>query len=528
MSLQAAERHLGETRPHAALSHPLLEAKHLRRTFGETIALDSCSLSVAPGEIHAVVGENGSGKSTLIKILSGIVSAESGTLEWNSEPFRVSSPRTAQAAGIATVFQETLILPEMSVRDNVMLGLDGVIRRKANPAREAELVRGALEVVGMGDLDIEKLAGGLSLASRQLIGVARSLLRPWRLLILDESTSAIDIEDRDRLFGALRKFRDEGRSILFVSHRMDEIGSLADRATVLRSGQSVATLERGFFSSEVLLELMSSREHSRAEKGARAYQARGVGVEPLVTIRGLSVRKGRPTFDFDLYAGEIVGVGGLEGHGQVAFLECVAGSRRPAGGAVQARDGQIRSERDAARSKIAFLPRDRKTEGILAPLSILDNVTISSLNNLARWGVLRWSDRNQLAHQVCRDMKVKMADLKSPIASLSGGNQQKALLGRLIATNPRVLVLNDPMRGVDLGAKGELYEVLVNLAASGVAILLLSTELIELCQLCNRVAVFHDYAISAVIEQDSLDERALIDAMFAHRKSAIDADEAPR
>jgi ABC-type sugar transport system ATPase subunit len=363
----------------------------------------------------------------------------------------------------------------------------------------------------------------LSLASRQLIGVARSLLRPWRLLILDESTSAIDIEDRDRLFEALRNFRGEGRSILFVSHRMDEIGSLADRATVLRSGRSVATLERGFFSSEILLELMSNREYARAEKGARAYQTRGARVEPLVTIRGLSVRKGRPAFDFDLYAGEIVGVGGLEGHGQVSFLECVAGSRRPASGAVHARDAQIRSERDAARAKVAFLPRDRKSEGILAPLSILDNVTVSALNDLARWGVLRWGHRNRLADQVCRDMKVKMADLKSPIASLSGGNQQKALLGRLIATKPRVLILNDPMRGVDLGAKGELYEVLVNLAASGVAILLLSTELIELCLLCDRVAVFHDHAISAVIEQDSLDERALIDAMFAHRLSSIDA-----
>src|SRR5580704_5883684 len=202
MSLQAEKHQLGETRPHAAPGCPLLEAKDIRRTFGETIALDSCSLSVAPGEIHAVVGENGSGKSTLIKILSGIVSAESGTLEWNGQPFQVSSPRAAQAAGIATVFQETLILPEMSVRDNVMLGLDGVVRRKTNPAREAELVRESLAIVGMGGFDIEKLAGALSLASRQLIGVARSLLRPWRLLILDESTSAIDIEDRDRLFAA--------------------------------------------------------------------------------------------------------------------------------------------------------------------------------------------------------------------------------------------------------------------------------------------------------------------------------------
>jgi ABC-type sugar transport system ATPase subunit len=527
MSLEATKDDLSETRVHTAFRGPLLEAKNLRRTFGETIALDACSVSIIPGEIHAVVGENGSGKSTLIKILSGIVSAQSGSLEWNGEPFQVSSPRAAQAAGIATVFQETLILPEMSVRDNVMLGLDGVVRRKANPAREAELVRESLAFVGMAGLDIEKLAGSLSLASRQLIGVARSLLRPWRLLILDESTSAIDIEDRDRLFGALRNFRGEGRSILFVSHRMDEIDSLADRATVLRSGSSVATLDRGSFSSDVLLELMSSRERTRVEKGPRASQRRGAQVEPEVAIRGLSVRTGRAAFDSDLYAGEIVGVGGLEGHGQVAFLECVAGSRRPATGTVHARDTLIRSERDAARSKIAFLPRDRKTEGILAPLSILDNVTVSALGDLARWGVLRWGERNQLASDVCRDMKVKMADLKSPISSLSGGNQQKAMLGRLIATKPRVLILNDPMRGVDLGAKTELYEVLVNLAANGVAILLLSTELVELCHLCDRVVVFHDHAVSDVIDRGSLSERTLIDAMFAHRQSAIDGVGSP-
>ncbi|MGE3830772.1 MAG: ATP-binding cassette domain-containing protein, partial [Parvibaculaceae bacterium] len=183
----------------------LLEAKDIRRTFGETIALDSCSLTVQPGEIHAVVGENGSGKSTLIKILSGIVRAESGTLQWQGRPARFTSPKAAQEAGIATVFQETLVLPDMSIRDNVMLGLDGVIRRKARAAREGELVREALNIVGIGNLDIERLTGTLSLANRQLVGVARSLMRPWRLLILDESTSAIDIEDRDRLFAALRQ-----------------------------------------------------------------------------------------------------------------------------------------------------------------------------------------------------------------------------------------------------------------------------------------------------------------------------------
>lgn len=528
MTLQAAKDLLEETQQRAATAQPLLEATDIRRTFGETIALDSCSLSVRPGEIHAIVGENGSGKSTLIKVLSGIVSAESGALKWNGAPFHFRSPRAAQEAGIATVFQETLVLPEMSVRDNIMLGLDGVVVRKASLAREHDLAREALASIGIRGLDIEKLAGALSLANRQLVGVARALLRPWRLLILDESTSAIDIEDRDRLFDALRSFRGNGRSILFVSHRMDEIDSIADRATVLRSGRSVATLERGSFSSETLLDLMSTRERVRAERRSKSVQARGARGAPLVGARGLTVLAGRPSMDFDLHAGEIVGVGGLEGHGQVAFLECIAGARRPASGAVVAGEAAIRSKRDAARAGLAFLPRDRKTEGIFAPLSILDNVTVSALPDLARWGVLKWSARNRAAADVCRQMKVKMAGLGSPIASLSGGNQQKALLGRLIATKPRVLILNDPMRGVDLGAKSELYDVLVNLAASGVSILLLSTELVELCLLCDRVVVFHDHSVSAIIERDALEERTLIDAMFAHRKGAAEPAETAR
>jgi ABC-type sugar transport system ATPase subunit len=426
MTLQAAKDTRRETQQQATTGRSLLEATDIRRAFGETIALDSCSLSVRSGEIHAIVGENGSGKSTLIKVLSGVVSAESGALNWNGAQFQLRSPRAAQEAGIATVFQETLVLPEMSVRDNVMLGLDGVVVRKANLARESDLVREALASIGMRDLDIEKLAGALSLANRQLVGVARALLRPWRLLILDESTSAIDIEDRDRLFDALRSFRASGRSILFVSHRMDEIGSIADRATVLRSGRSVATLERGSFSSETLLDLMSTRERARAERRSRSAEARGARGAPVVSARGLAVLAGRPSFDFDLHAGEIVGVGGLEGHGQVAFLECIAGIRYPASGAVVAGNATIRSPRHAARAGLAFLPRDRKTEGLFAPLSVLDNVTVSALNDLARGGVLMWSARNRIAADMCRQMKVKMAGLGSPIASLSGGNQQKS------------------------------------------------------------------------------------------------------
>ncbi len=504
----------------AATATPLLQSHELRRTFGETVALDSCSLTVFAGEIHAVVGENGSGKSTLIKILSGIMPSEAGTLSWAGKPITFPAPGAAQDAGIATVFQETLVLPEMTIRDNVMLGMDRLIRRNADSTHETAVVREALSVLGLGDLDTERLVGTLSLANRQLVGVARALIRPWRLLILDESTSAIDIEDRDRLFAALRGFSAAGRSVLFVSHRMDEIESLADRTTVLRSGQSVATLTRGDFHAEKLLELMSTREGAAAAEGHSAHHAVVKDARAVVGVRGFALGAQAPRFDFDLRAGEIVGVGGLEGHGQVAFLEWVAGLRRVPFGSVEAGGRTIRSQGDAERASIAYLPRDRKTEGIFAPLSVMDNVSVSNLRRLARLGVIRLKQRAAVTDATCSQTKVKMASRAAPISSLSGGNQQKALLGRLIATEPRVLVLNDPLRGVDLGAKRDLYDVLTRLAADGIAILLLSTELVELCLLCNRVIVFHDHKVSAVVDQNALDERALIAAMFGELPGA--------
>ncbi|MDR3496682.1 MAG: sugar ABC transporter ATP-binding protein [Ancalomicrobiaceae bacterium] len=510
--------------PHSLSNAALLEVRDLRRSFGETRALDSCTLMLQPGEIHALVGENGSGKSTLIKILSGIICSDSGDVAWKGASARFAKPRDAQRAGIATVFQETLVLPDLSVHDNIVLGLDDVVRRRSGQLREAQLVREALAVLGVATLDIEQDAGSLSLANRQLVGIARSLLRPWRLLILDESTSALDVDDRDRLFAALRRFRSDGRTVLFVSHRMDEVTSLADRTTVLRSGRTVGTFAGDEATTERLLEVMSSREGARAAEGHAAAHSRAANGPTVLTWSEFALKTGRAPLSLELRAGEILGVAGLEGHGQVAFLECAAGRRASPCGTVAAERGAIHSPRDAARARIAFLPRDRKTEGIFAPLTVTDNITVSGLRRLARWGLVSRQQRRRVAVEVGRNTKVKMASPDSPISSLSGGNQQKALLGRLIATDPQALVLNDPLRGVDLGAKRDCYEVLADLAGKGMAILLLSTELAELCQLCDRVVVFHNQGVEAVIGRAELSEQALIAAMFGKYHKAPDVD----
>jgi ABC-type sugar transport system ATPase subunit len=493
---------------------PLVATTSLRRSFGETIALADCSFEVVPGEIHAVVGENGSGKSTLIKILSGILRQNGGELHWQGEVAQFRDPRAAQRAGIATVFQETLVLEARSVRDNVVLGLDGVFRREAGPAGEIAQVRQALDTLGLTGLDTETPLGALSLAQRQGVTIARALLRPWRLLILDEATSALDIAARDRLFEALRKFRAEGRSILFVSHRMDEILGLADRSTVLRSGRSVATLAARDSSANKLLELMSTREEARAAEGDATVKERHALGAPALTVRDAQLRVDGPSIDLAIRAGEIVGLAGLEGQGQVAFLESVAGLRRLLRGSIETSSGPVQSFAGAACAGIAYLPRDRKTEGIFAPLSVLDNLTISSLRRFARLGVLRAAPRRAAADSVTAQTHLVSGRLAAPISSLSGGNQQKALIARLLATKPKALVLNDPMRGVDLGAKQDIYAVLQDFARLGGAVLLLSTELAELCLLCDRVAVFHEDAMFATVERDALNAQTLIAAMF--------------
>jgi ABC-type sugar transport system ATPase subunit len=506
----------------SATAAPLVEFRGLKRNFGETIALADCSFDIRPGEIHALVGENGSGKSTLIKILSGILPESGGELQWDGAAARFRNPRAAHQAGVATVFQETLILDQLSVQDNIALGLDDLFRRAATRMEEARRVRQALDAIGMNALAVDVPVAALSLAQRQCVTIARALLRPWRLLVLDESTSALDVEARDRLFEALRRFRGEGRSILFVSHRMDEILEIADRSTVLRSGRSVATLARGQTSTDRLLELMSTQEEARAAEGkAHASAGRSIGAA-VIDAKGVTLAPGKAPFDLAVRAGEIVGIAGLEGHGQVAFIEAVAGLRRVAAGVIATDRGAVTSFANAARAGIAYLPRERKTEGIFAPLSVMDNLTISALGRFSHLGILAERRRRAEARRLIQQSHVVAASLGAPIASLSGGNQQKVFVGRLLALSPRALVLNDPMRGVDLGAKQDIYRILEDFASAKGAVLLLSTELAELCLLCDRVAVFHDHALSAVVERRSLDAPTLIAAMFGQKEAAKD------
>jgi ABC-type sugar transport system ATPase subunit len=513
-----------------------LAIEGLSRSFGETRALNSATLRVYPGEIHSLVGENGSGKSTLIKILSGVLRPDSGTLTWEGEVIQLGNPRNAQGMGIATVFQETLIVPEMTVRDNIYLGTDRLFRYGHRKGEEIAGARQALSDLGLDGLDLDRPMWTLSLAERQLTTVSRAIIRPWRLLVLDEATSALDAQQRDRLFDYLRLARSQGKSVLFTSHRMDEVLALADRITVLRQGATVATMGAKEASRRGILGHMSGRE-AHAVAGAEPGPRRGgekqqslLPPQPVLRVEDLTLRAASKPVSMEIRAGEILGLAGLEGQGQVEFVECLCGLRRPVSGHLLAlkdngESRTVRHYRGANRLGIRYVPRDRRYEGLFGPLSVFDNFAITLWSDLSRLGLLRRQQARKRFAGFAESSRLVSASPRRPISILSGGNQQKVLLGRWIAMRPRVLVVNDPLRGVDHNTKEELYGLFRRLAADGVAIIFLSTEIAELLTLTDQIAVFHEGSLVAMLPTGMSSDTDVVAAMFGDDKHHGGADD---
>jgi len=464
----------------AAPPEAVLTIEGLAKSFGPTTALRHCSLRLRAGEVHALIGENGSGKSTLVKILSGVHRQDAGLVLIGQEQLRVRAPRTAIAAGIATVFQEVQCVPAQSVLDNLWLGQDGVFRRAGVPlARRRERAGEVLtELLGTCP-DLSARAGALSLSERQALAICRALLREPRILILDEATSALDVATRDRLFATVRRLTEAGNAVLFISHRMDEVTEIADQITVLRSGESVATLTRAEASPRRLVELMTGGEQL-VQPEAAASDRDQFG-EVVLAADGLNLR-----------AGEIVGLAGLEGQGQDEYLRALG----------------------APGVRVAYVARDRREESIFPPLSVRENFTAATLGQDVRFGLIS-ARRAAARFRPYQDrLRIRLGRVKDPVTTLSGGNQQKVVIARSLAADPRVLLLNDPTRGIDIGAKRDIYGLLRELAASGLAIVMLSTEVDEHLELMDRVLVFRDGRPAAELERDQLSRAAIVGEFF--------------
>jgi ABC-type sugar transport system ATPase subunit len=495
----------------------LIRVGHLAKAFGATQALRDCSFELRAGEVHALVGENGSGKSTLVKILSGVHAPDSGSVEIAGAEAQLRNPRGAQARGIVTVFQEVLVAESRSVLDNVWLGADDMWRTKVSPREKRRLAKKALDELLGRPVDLSAAMEDLSLSDRQACCIVRALLRRPHILILDEATSALDVATRDRLFTLIASLAAQGVGVIFITHRMDEIEEIGDRITVMRSGETVASLNRAAWTPRELVRLMTGSDVFASTGRPDNASAASRRAAPVLSVRGLKLRPDTRPIDLEVRPGELIGVAGLEGHGENEFLEALWGGTAVAGEIVRhLPDGDviIRSAVQAADCGIAYVPRERRLDSMFSWMSIRENFALPTLGQDSRFGLLspRLS-RKRFASYIER-LGIVLGSPEDAITTLSGGNQQRVIIARWLAFGPRILLLNDPTRGIDIGAKNDLYELFGNLAREKVAVVMLSTELDEHVDLMDRVLVFREHQLSRELGRSELSRDALVAAFF--------------
>ncbi|HLA44964.1 MAG TPA: sugar ABC transporter ATP-binding protein [Aggregatilineales bacterium] len=506
---------------------PLIEALNISKYFGGITALEKASLICQPGSIHALVGENGAGKSTLIKIFCGVIAPDSGEIKLESKPSTVRSPADAARQGIVPVFQELSLMPHLTVAENVFVfdpprTFAGLI----NFRRLYQQTEQLLTDLGFEHLDPTALVRELPLASRQLVEIAKALSRNPKLLILDEGTSALSSQDVDRVFKVMRRLRDEGRSVIFISHRMSEVEEIADRLTIFRDGQDVGSFPMGMVSHDEMVQLMIGRKLEQVFPPKAEIPPESA---PVLEVRGLSWADILHDISFRLRKGEIVGLGGLDGQGQGELLFSIFGILRGTHGQilVNGERKRIMSPADASRAGInlALIPEDRKTEGLILAMSVASNIMMAVVDQLASFGRVDPQKEKSAVQRIIEQMQIRLASDRSPVRSLSGGNQQKVVIGKWLLTEADVFLLHDPTRGIDVGTKQEIYQLMRSLADRGAGILFFSTELSELVGMCNRVLVLYEGSISSELSGDEITEENIVSAALGLSQNTVLAGE---
>jgi len=492
---------------------PLFRMEGISKRYGGVRALQRADLEVRAGRVHAILGENGAGKSTLIKIMSGVVAPDEGRMLLDGREVNFSDPAAANAAGIVCIFQELSLVPDLSVADNIVAsnppGRFGLIDRKA----QRRLAEAALARAGGEDIHPLALVRDLPLSRRQMIEIARALTRTPRVLILDEATSALAAADVSRVFDVLKRLKAEGIALLYISHRMHEIAELADDCSVFRNGRRIATYEAGTKSDNEVVEMMIGREYSHVFPPKPAAPA-ATAAAPVLEVRSLCWAPRLSDISFGVQAGEVVGLGGLDGQGQRELLLALFGVLRGISGQVLI-DGQpvsIGSPREAKAEAIgmALIPEDRKTEGLMLQMSVRDNLSFATLSELAHGGIIDRDAERDAVDEMIKLLAIKTDGVSVPVGSLSGGNQQKVVIAKWLMRKPRIILLNDPTRGIDVGTKQEFYQLLRRLADAGAAIVLYSTDYDELIGCCDKVLVLYDGTVKRTLEGAEITERALV------------------
>jgi ribose transport system ATP-binding protein len=491
---------------------PLFRMEGISKRYGGVRALQQADLDVRAGRVHAILGENGAGKSTLIKIMSGVVAADAGRMLLDGREVSFPDPAAANAAGIVCIFQELSLIPDLSVADNIVAsnppGRFGLIDRRA----QRRLAEAALARAGGEDIHPMALVRDLPLSRRQMIEIARALTRTPRVLILDEATSALAAADVTRVFEVLKRLKAEGIALLYISHRMHEIAELADDCTVFRNGRRIATYEAGTKSDSEVVEMMIGREYSHVFPPKPAVPV--AGATPVLEVRNLGWAPRLNDISFGVRAGEVVGLGGLDGQGQRELLLALFGVLRGISGQILI-DGKpvsIGSPRAAKATAIgmALIPEDRKTEGLMLQMSVRDNLSFATLSELSHGVIIDRDAERDAVDEMIALLGIKTDGVSVPAGSLSGGNQQKLVIAKWLMRKPRIILLNDPTRGIDVGTKQEFYQLLRKLADAGAAIVLYSTDYDELIGCCDTVLVLYDGTVKRTLRGADITERALI------------------
>jgi ribose transport system ATP-binding protein len=482
------------------------------KRYGGVRALEKAHLVVEAGRIHAILGENGAGKSTLIKIMAGVVAPDEGRMLLDGREVRFTSPAEANAAGIACIFQELSLVPDLSVADNIAISHPprrfGLIDRSAQRA----IAEAALARAGAEDIHPRALVKDLPLSRRQMVEIAKALAWKPRILILDEATSALTASDVAKVFSVLKRLRSEGLALLYISHRMHEIAELADECTVFRNGRNVASYKAGTRTDNEVVEMMIGREYKNVfpPKPKRIREPE----PPALKCRQLGWTDRLRDISFSVAKGEVVGLGGLDGQGQRNLLLALFGVLRGTTGTVLVNGApvSITSPANACTTTVgmALIPEDRKTEALRLPMTVRENLSFAVLDRVSKSGIIDRDKEERLIDEMVQLLDIKTAGLDIPVAALSGGNQQKVVIAKWLMRKPRIILLNDPTRGIDVGTKQEIYQLLRRLADAGAAILFYSTDYDELIGCCDRVLVLYDGRIVRELEGDRITQHALI------------------
>ncbi len=498
------------------MTTPLLRMQGIDKAFGGVPALAQASLEVLPGEVHALIGQNGAGKSTMIKILTGAYQRDGGEIVFDGRPIAFASPQAAQAGGISTIYQEINLVPLRSVAENVLLGREP---KRFGLIDWGRLNRSAAELLRRFDIDIDvrRPLGGFNTAVQQMVAIARAVSFEAKLVIMDEPTSSLDEREVELLFETIRRLRASGVAVIFVSHKLDELYAVCDRVTIMRDGRTVAVAAMSEMSRLQLVAAMLGRDLATVSRqGATAFSdaAHKIG-EPLLDVDHLQVGRRVRDVSLEVRKGEIVGLAGLLGSGRTETARAVFAADPRDGGEI--RIGSVATAfaapADAIAAGIGFCSEDRKIEGIVPDMSVRENLTLALLPLLSRRGLVDEARQRQIVDRFVERLGVKCSGPEQRIRELSGGNQQKVLLARQLCMNPRLVILDEPTRGIDVGAKAEIQSLIRELAEQGLGVLMISSELEEVIEGSDRVFVLRDGRSVAELKRGQIDEHAVMSAM---------------